>query len=160
MLGCVRHPWLPVEYNSVLFLRRLEIDFSLNVEENESDLAEPWAAQIAAGLMGALQNNNNDEETEILHFPSRAAYLAHFLLDLAEASAWSKWYYQSFDGLRVLPLSTALRTAICEEPETGLAALGQLPEHKSAAGLRALGAARARLVLAPLSGTDRGAGDE
>ncbi len=160
MLASVLHPWLPAEDNSVWFLRRLEIDFSLNVEETERNLAELWAAQIAAGLMGALQNNNNDEETEILRFPSRAAYLAHFLLDLAEASAWSKWYYQSFDGLRVLPLSTALRTAICEEPETGLAALGQLPEHKSAAVLRALCAADARRVLAALSGTDRGAGDE
>jgi hypothetical protein len=87
-------------------------------------------------------------DPEVLHFPDYATYLAHFLLDLAEGSAWSKWYYQRFDGLRMLPASAAVRTAVCDRPDAGLKALLSLTEAGCSAVVRSLSAADADRILA------------
>ena len=71
-------------------------------------------------LGAAFQEENQDN---VRHFPSRAAYLASFLADLAFGTARSQWYYQSFAGLNALPLSAALRTALCDDSRTGKQAL-------------------------------------
>src|SRR5262249_27818893 len=53
----------------------------------------------------------------------RAAYLAHFLRELANHSAWSKWYFSEFDSLRSLPAGAAIREALLREPSQAEAAL-------------------------------------
>ena len=115
---------LPAHDSSLWFIRRLELDFAINTELHTSCLPDIWAKEIAAGLADTLREGG----TGVLRFPDRAAYMAHFFLDLAEGSAWSKWYYAPFDGLRMLPVSAALRTAICDSPEDGLRALQSLQD--------------------------------
>ncbi|HMC32217.1 MAG TPA: hypothetical protein VKL99_15395 [Candidatus Angelobacter sp.] len=123
-LAAVLGPALPADDSSLWFIRSLEVDFAVNMELNFSNLSDIWAKEIAAGLVCALQKGGD----EILRFPDRTAYMAHFFLDLAEGSAWNKWHYTQLDGLRMLPISAALRTSICDSPEIGLCALRSLQD--------------------------------
>ena len=134
---------LPASDPSLWFIRRLEVDFAVNTGMSPPALAHVWAKEIASGLAGALQI----EDDEAVHFPDRAAYLAHFLLDLAEGSAWDKWYYGLFDGLRMLSISAALRTAICDSAGTGLRALCSLDEAGCNTVLQKINASDASRIL-------------
>src|SRR5262249_50558064 len=53
-------------------------------------------------------------------------YLARFVADAASGDAFSHWVYRSFAGLRALPASAAIRTALMDDPALGLAALQRL----------------------------------
>jgi hypothetical protein len=115
---------LPNSTEDVWMIRSLKLDVDLNLDSNEDQLALNWARQAAIALAEIL--GGDSEANEVLHFANRAAYLAHFLRDLVDGSAWGKWYYRQFEGLRLLPLSAALRTAICREVSMGREALLQL----------------------------------
>jgi hypothetical protein len=135
----------PASDPGVLLIRRLEIDVDVNAAWEGDQLARCWAKQIIRSL-DVIQQDETDGEN-VLRFASRTAYLARFLLDLAQGCAWGKWYYEPFDGLRMLPTSAALRTAICEQPATGFAALVQLPANELEKVLRVLTAQDARRIL-------------
>ena len=113
--GCAEGVWL---------IRSLSFDVDLNLDAGDDRVAEIWARQAAISVAKVLRESG--EADQILHFSSAAAHLAHFLRDLVNGSAWEKWYYRKFEGLRPLPLSAALRTAICREPLAGLEALQQM----------------------------------
>jgi hypothetical protein len=142
------HRSLPAQDPGVWFVRRLAVDFTVNTDLHSADLPEVWAREIARAWSGMLASHELD--ADVLHFPNHAAYLAHFLLDLAEGFAWGKWHYRSFAGLRLLPVSAALRTAVCAEASVGLGAMSLLPPHQVATVIRALSATDAERVLAHL----------
>jgi hypothetical protein len=132
---------------SVWFVRRLALDFPLNAEIEPGHAAAVFAKQIAEELLLELRAPNSGD---VIRFPDRAAYLAQFLLDLAEGAAWDKWYYESFAGFRALSVTAALRSAILDDPEAGLHALNILGE-KAFTIARALCPADAARVLSGLS---------
>ncbi len=94
---------LPDSTAGVWLIRSLTLNVDLNLDASEDRLAEIWARQAAVSVAMVLQDNAKADQ--VLHFASSAAHLAHFLRDLADGSAWDKWYYRKFDGLRSLPLS-------------------------------------------------------
>lgn len=136
---------LPDSAADIWLIRSLQLDVDLNLDSSEEQLANRWAQQAAASLAAVLKGEADAHE--VLHFPNRAAYLAHFLLDLVEGSAWDKWYYRSFEGLRPLPPSAALRTVICHQSATGRNALQQMSEPGLRRVLAALTDHDARLIL-------------
>jgi hypothetical protein len=83
---------------------------------------------------------------EAIRFADAAALLARFLVDSANGDAASRWYYGRYRGLRLLPTTAALRTAICEDPQRGLTALQRLSDDELARVAAALSAADCRLV--------------
>ena len=62
-------------------------------------------------------------------------------------TAKSQWYYQSFAGLNALPLSGALRTAICDDTRIGKEALRLLSAAELQRVLQSLTVQDARQVL-------------
>jgi len=134
----------PASDPSVWLVRRLAVDFFVNTEINLPGLSEIWAKETTAALIDTLKSRG----PEVLHFPDYAAYLAHFLLDLVEGFAWGKWYYQRFDGLRMLPVSTAVRTTVCDRPDAGLKALSSLTEAGCSTVVKSLSPADADRILA------------
>lgn len=114
--------------SSVWFVRKLSLDFALSSQIDQGVAPRVWAQQIGSRLIEALRQ---PDDNEVIRFPDRAAYLAHFLLDLAGGSAWEKWYYTPFAGLRALSVTAALRTAILDQPETGLSAFDLLGDKAS-----------------------------
>ncbi|MFN7931258.1 MAG: hypothetical protein U0Y68_25680 [Blastocatellia bacterium] len=106
---------------SVWLIRRLEITLDINAAWQREAIARAVARQILREQ--ALAMRPGQTGGNVLWFPNRAAYLAHFLVDLAEGNAWNQWYYEEFAGLRLLPASAALRTALCVDAAWGLQAL-------------------------------------
>lgn len=99
---------------SVWLIRRLDFDLALDVGVVDEDLlTRAWASRIAASLARVIARGPDGQS--VMRFPDRAAYLAHFLRDMAEGSAWEKWYYDSLDSLRSLPQSAAMREALLRE---------------------------------------------
>jgi hypothetical protein len=141
---------------SVWLIRRLQVAVDVNANMIGAPLMRTWARQIEGALAGTLAAGGDGEH--VLWFPNRAAFLACFLADLADGSAWGKWQYEQFDGLRLLPTSAALRTVIAENALDGLAALQQLPPADLRQVLQGLTRADARRVLDRLA-EDRSAGE-
>src|SRR3954463_16090049 len=145
-------PWFSESDTSLWFIRRLQVDVALNAALERDQIAEAFTAQIGKSLGDALQERADDGN--VLRFPNRAAYLAAFLSDLANSAAWSKWYYESFAGLKPLPISSALRTAICDDASTGGEALQALSPLELRRVISSLTSADARRILGSLAESD------
>jgi hypothetical protein len=146
---------LTVADEGMWFIRRIEVNLDLNVAWESERLARLWALSIVRSLASILQADGNGSSA--LYFPSRSAYLAHFLLDLIQGTAWGSWYYAPFEGLRMLPLSAAVRTAICEDPLVGVKAMISLERSAMRQVLQNLNLNDARRVLALLSDSNSSA---
>src|SRR5437773_691512 len=70
---------LPADAPDLWFIRMLHVQLSVDPEIEHTRVAGVWAQEIARSLVDAIQSDDPD----VLHFPDRASYLAHFLLDLA-----------------------------------------------------------------------------
>jgi hypothetical protein len=116
--------WFSDNDPSIWIIQQLDIHTSLNAAAEPEQISRHFAAQLARHLGNALQDGDHNN---VRHFGNRADYLASFLSDLACGAAWSQWYYESFTGLKSLPVPAALRTAICNDVATGKTALGLLP---------------------------------
>jgi len=138
---------LPRENAELWFVRELHVDFSIDSELKRSGVSEVWAKEIARAAIDAIQS----ESPDILRFPNRASFLAHFIFDLAQGSAWDRWYYDAFEGLRMLSTSAALTSAVCAAPETGLEALRILSPHPCRVVLKAIAINDARRILSVLA---------
>ena len=136
--------WFSDDDPSIWFVRQLDINLDLNLDWNRDQVGKSWAAQLVNKLSRDLKE---DSVHGIIRFPNRAAYLASFLRDLAGGHAWANWYYTSFEGLRMLPVSAAIATAVRNDVETSLPALLQLSAKDVAKVLDALSAQGARGVL-------------
>jgi hypothetical protein len=151
ILAAALAPWFSRHDTSIWFIRRLELAADVNAAWDREQVARSLARQIVRALSAALHEDAIDGEN-ILRFPDRAAYLAHFLMDLAEGRAWTKWYYHPFNGLRLLPAPAAFHTAVCDDPATGLAALRQIPEPQLRRALQTLTRQGARAILEKIAG--------
>jgi len=137
---------LPADAPDVWLIRQLDVSLVLDPKIEQARVAEVWAREIARSIVEAIQS----DAPEILHFPDRASYLAHFLVDVAGGYAWERWYYSEFAGLRMLSTSATLRTAICDSPETGLRALHLLSRDQVRSILQSLNVNDARRVFSSI----------
>jgi hypothetical protein len=108
---------------------------------DSSEIARNWGRRLAADLHSLIDRGNPSES--ILRFANKAAFVAQFVFDVAEKTAWRKWYYEEFDHLRMLSDSQA----ICAVLLRGDA----LPSHVIAA---LAAASRLETVLRVLSSQD------
>ncbi len=149
VLSAAFSSWFSETDSSLWFVRRLEIDLAINASGHGDDVSRTFTRRLGRALDDTLQEGA--DQNNVVRFTSPADYLAHFLSDLAAGDAWGRWYYEAFFGLRLLPTSAALRTAVCQRPETGKAALLQLPGAELKDVLRALNRQDARLILESLT---------
>lgn len=121
---------LDSEDRSLWFIRRLDVEVGLHVGSQDMQLlAEQWGSQIVKGIIRALtllDEEASGHDALVKHFPHQNAYVAQFISDLATGCAWERWYYRSFDALRSLSTSAAIRTALSREPEQTAAIFAQL----------------------------------
>ena len=137
--------WFSDTDPSIWLVRRLDIDLAVNTGWSSEQLTRAFTAQFGRTLGATL--DDSAERNNVVHFSSRAAFLASFLQDLAAGHAWKHWYYEAFDGLRMLATSAALRTAICDQSEPGREALLLLSTGELQDVLRALSRQDADRVL-------------
>ena len=137
--------------SSIWLIRRLDIDLDVNAAWERDSLTRVLAQQVALTLHRVLQDGADGEN--VRWFPNHAAYLARFIADAAAGFAWHQWYYETFIGLRQLPISAALRTTICDEPAIGVAALHQLPPDELTRVLSTLTSQDAQHILDSIAAT-------
>lgn len=110
------------EGDSLLMLRRLELDLHLDEGDDARRIAGRLAAAIAAAIGCALLPADESEagervEREALpRFASAADRVAAFLTALVEGRDTSAWWFRSFEGVRLLPRSAAARTVLLRNP--------------------------------------------
>jgi hypothetical protein len=99
---------LNVADTTVWRIRDLTVNLSLEAGFSEShDVARDWGRRLATEIYSTVEQG--EQSDSVLCFPSRAAFVAQFIFDLATGRAWGKWYYEEFEDLRVL----SERQAIC-----------------------------------------------
>lgn len=132
---------------AIWLIRRIELELGLDAGGELDRIATSWAAALARAIARKLDRNAHG----VVMFETGAVYLAHFLTELAAERAWSTWYFRTFEGLRSLPLSPALRTAILADPVEGLEALLLLDMPERVRVLDSLSALEAGRVLEGLA---------
>lgn len=96
--------------DAVLLIPRIVITLDHRADASLDALTGRLADAIAAGIGHARSSGSVG-----LHFASRAAYTAAFLDALIAGSAWSRWWFHGFDGLRALAVSVAIRTVLSRD---------------------------------------------
>lgn len=134
---------------SIVLIRRLELALVLRAGWRPEAIARAWADEIARALDRAFSTG---EGIELLRFEGPADRLARFLAEAVAGTGWDRWYLRPFVHLRPLPISAALRIAICADPDDGLEALVSLPPPTLLRVLGALSRGDARRTLAALTG--------
>jgi len=100
---------------SVWLIRRLELDLAVDAGIAAPDhLARFWGQHIAAKLARTIARGPDGDS--VLRFDDEDDYYAHFIADVASATAWRCWQYRRFDSLRSLPAGAAIREALFRDP--------------------------------------------
>lgn len=136
----------------IWLFRRLSVAFDANVEWDADVIAEAWCEALGRSVRACLATRHGDD---VQWFPDRAALVARFAADLARDVAWGRWVYARFAGLRALPRSAALRTAILGDAQPWSVLAAVAPEE-IASVCAALTTADAARVLAGLDVEDGG----
>lgn len=123
-LGVALDRIFPDADQGLCFIQRLDCAVDVNVAWEPDVLTRHLAARLGQQLMAQIHSPESDPT--VIRFKSPADYLAAFLVDLAQGQAWTRWYYERFDGVRVLPLSAAIRTTLCNHRADALPALHRL----------------------------------
>ncbi len=110
------------EKSALIFIDRLEVTTSVSTAWDDDRIAAVFARSFAAQLVTAIESGVHG----VRQFTDRAQWIAEFLIELADGAAWKRWWFDDMDGLRVLPTSAALRTAIVSEGDVGISALTRL----------------------------------
>jgi hypothetical protein len=120
-LAAALDAYLQRKQGEVILVRSLEFDFDLDLACDPAHAARALAGHVTQQLVECIET----AAPQVLRFKSWAAYAARFVLDLAAGTAWGRWYYDPFDGLRSLPTGAAIRTLLGGADTTG--ALAAIP---------------------------------
>ena len=111
--------------DGVVLLPSLTIACTVDTACEPDRIVPHWARQLTLAFARAL----DDPAGCCVRFPSRAAYHARFITELAHGRGWDSWLYRRFDGLRVLPASAAIRTLLTDDVDLGRQTLALIGEQ-------------------------------
>jgi hypothetical protein len=131
--------------SSVWRIRKLTLDVTVNAQWDAPRLARAWAAQLARVVRRTIESGG--EGALVRRWASPAEYLASFVREAADGTAGSRWWFDSFSGLRLLARSAQIRTALLRDAPLGGAALVLMPAADLALVVAQLSATDARVVL-------------
>ena len=136
--------------DAVFVLRHVDIELQVDASWDSETIAARWVGATRAVLAAAM--TTPDDGTSVRRFSGAAEHLAGFLVELATGYRSEPWVYAPFDGLRHLPVGSAIRTALLDRPEVGRAALAMLSKRERARVIGAMSDAEARRVLDGFAG--------
>jgi hypothetical protein len=154
-LGAAFEPYVKADDPSVWLIRRLDVDVGLNVRSSDDEVVGRWARQLSHSLSSKL----DPEDPDVVRFDDRASYLARYIVERAAGTADDRWYFRISRGLRMLPASAAIRTALTDDPADGLRALGMLGNRDLMRVVSTLSEADGGRVLEVVAATGNGDAD-
>lgn len=125
-----------------LFIDRLVVDGAVGGAWDLDAIVHTVARRIATALSAGIDAGVG------ITFRDRAEFIAAFIVALADGSAWRRWWFEEFDGLKVLSASNAIRSVVLLEGETGIAALARLTSETARRVIESMTPADAARVLA------------
>ena len=114
-LGAAFEPYARTDDTSVWLVRRLDVDVGLDAAASDGEVVGGWARQLSRSLSHKL----DPQDPDVVRFDDRASYLARYIVERAAGTADTKWYFRMSRGLRMLPASAAIRTALTDDPADG-----------------------------------------
>jgi len=135
---------------SVVFIDRLDFDCALNAAWDDEQLARACARDFVHALTAQA------DAAGVRRFADRAEFVASFAIALADGDAERCWWFDEFEGLRLLPRSSALRTVLGGEGAAAWAALARLTDAAAQRVLQTLTPADARRLMSALGRADGG----
>jgi hypothetical protein len=139
-------PLLDAADPAVWRIKELTLDLPLVAGPvDATEVSRNWGRRLAADLHSMIDGGDPGES--ILRFTNKAAFVAQFVFDVAEKTAWRKWYYEEFDHLRILSDSQTICVVLLRgdaQPSHVIAALAAA--HKLEAVLRSLSGHDARAI--------------
>lgn len=133
-----------------LFIRKLNIRLTINTTRDQDQIAKLWSLHILDAIQKIKKNNSS-----YIYFPTYRAYIAAFIADLVAGDSCSKWYFHHFDGLRLLPLSVAVRTLLCNYGSAATSCLTELNDKSLQRLFEVLSQQDAKHVLHALATNDQ-----
>jgi hypothetical protein len=108
------------EGDAYVFIDRLSVECAVAAHWEDEAIGRAFAARVASALVRDMS------AAATIRFRDRPEYLAAFVTALADGHAFSRWWFDEFDGLAALPVSAALRTLVLNEGAAGVRALARL----------------------------------
>jgi hypothetical protein len=139
-----------VSDDSLWIVRRIDLSIITRIEAAPGDIALSITRSLGRALAKVLTGDGDG--VNAIRFRNRAAYLSRFITDVAAGAAWTRWYFAPLSGWRLLPASAAIRSALVEDPVTGLGALRALDISEWQQVVGCLTVADEQVVLTALSG--------
>ncbi len=133
-----------------LFIRNLNIHLTINTAWDQEQIAKLWSLHILSAIHKTKKNGSG-----YIYFPTYSAYVVAFIAELVVGDSWSKWYFRYFDGLRLLPLSAAIRTLLCHYELAATSCLTELDEKTLRRLLVVLSQQDAKHILHALATNDQ-----
>ena len=142
---------LPATADELVFVRRLDLDLTVDAAWDGDAIARAVASALAGELTKAMAVG---DPGNLIRFGSRAEYVAHYVTCRARSDGAPPWFFRSFEGWSALPASAAIRSALCDEPEVGRTALGLLAPPALSSIATALTRVDADLIARALAPAD------
>lgn len=134
---------------------KLECELTFDSTHSNRAIVEAWTSEITRVLSRYLQD---DTCQAMVYYDTFEDLLSAFLIDLIKGQAWNNWAYRTFDGLKMLPLSAALRTAILDNQDVGMKVLLAMNQTEQRMVVRALGKVESHRVLSTLASNNSDVG--
>lgn len=80
---------------------------------DETAIAQRWAQQTCAAVITTV-TRHGDDTSAVMRFEDTPDFVAHFLADLIDGSAWDRWYYGAFSIYRGMSVDDAIRHVLLD----------------------------------------------
>jgi hypothetical protein len=130
------------EEGTRIFIDQLVVDGDIGGAWDIDRMVRVIASRIALTLERRI------EEGDGLRFRDRVEFLAAFVVALAAGTAWGRWCFEEFDGLKAMSASNAIRSLVLIEEDRAVAAFARLTPGTCRQVVDALTPADAARVLA------------
>jgi hypothetical protein len=113
--------------SAYVFIEQMDVNLTLDTSiGDDRTLASVWARSLQEGILRTLSQNS-----AVIVFRDRSAFIASFLEDLMQGRAEDFWYYAEFADLRSMAIGQAVLQLLTLDRDVGRDALLELTRRDS-----------------------------
>ena len=113
--------------SAYVFIEQMDVNLTLDTSvSDDRTLASVWARSLQEGILRTLS-----QDSAVIIFRDRSAFIASFLEDLMQGRAEDFWYYAEFADLRSMAIGQAVLKLLTLDRDVGRDALLELTRRDS-----------------------------